>query len=188
MVPDGKLIFYSYFFYLMSILLGILLTVIVLLIVVMIHEFGHFITARMTGMRVDEFGVGIPPRARTLYQDSRGTEYTLNWLPIGGFVRIYGENHTDHGATHARDSFMHKKWPSRVLVLSAGVIMNFVLAYLIFVGLFVTGVSPVTVLPQTPHYEWDTGDSSEWWDRRSSRGTERESPPLYLREGTIDYG
>ena len=67
----------------MSIFLGILLTLVVLLIVVMIHEFGHFISARITGMRVEEFGIGIPPRARSLYIDKKGTEYTLNWLPIG---------------------------------------------------------------------------------------------------------
>ncbi len=76
----------------MSIFLGILLTLVVLLIVVMIHEFGHFITARLTGMKVEEFGIGIPPQARKLYTDKKGTEYTLNWLPIGGFVRILGED------------------------------------------------------------------------------------------------
>lgn len=67
----------------MSIFLGILLTLVVLLIVVMIHEFGHFITARLTGMKVEEFGIGIPPRIRRFYTDKKGTEYTLNWLPIG---------------------------------------------------------------------------------------------------------
>ena len=66
----------------MSILLGILLTLVVLLIVVMIHELGHFVTARLTGMRVEEFGVGIPPRAHRLFTDKKGTDYTLNWLPI----------------------------------------------------------------------------------------------------------
>ncbi len=73
----------------MSIFLGILLTLVVLLIVVMIHELGHFVTARLTGMRVEEFGIGIPPRARSLFIDKKGTHYTLNWLPIGGFVRIF---------------------------------------------------------------------------------------------------
>jgi regulator of sigma E protease len=79
----------------MSLFLGILLTLVVLLLVVMIHEIGHFVTARLTGMRVEEFGIGIPPRARALYTDKKGTEYSLNWLPIGGFVRILGENPQD---------------------------------------------------------------------------------------------
>jgi regulator of sigma E protease len=55
----------------MSIFLGILLTLVVLLIVVMIHEFGHFITARLTGMKVEEFGIGIPPQARKFYTDKK---------------------------------------------------------------------------------------------------------------------
>ena len=84
----------------MSIFLGILLTVIVLLIVVMIHEFGHFITARLTGMKVEEFGIGLPPRARQLYTDKKGTAYTLNWLPIGGFVRILGEDPNSSDSKH----------------------------------------------------------------------------------------
>ncbi len=79
----------------MSIFLGILLTLVILLIVVMIHEFGHFITARLTGMKVEEFGIGIPPRAKSFGKDKQGTEYTLNWLPIGGFVRILGEDIRD---------------------------------------------------------------------------------------------
>lgn len=72
----------------MSIILGILLTLLILTFVVFIHEMGHFLAARMTGMRVEEFGIGIPPKAKKLYKDAKGTEFTLNWLPIGGFVRI----------------------------------------------------------------------------------------------------
>lgn len=76
----------------MSIILGILLTLIILTLVVFIHELGHFLAARITEMKVDEFGIGIPPKATKLFQDKKGTEYTLNWLPIGGFVRIKGED------------------------------------------------------------------------------------------------
>ena len=73
----------------MSLLLGILLAFLVFLIVVVVHEFGHFSMARLTKMRVEEFGFGIPPKALTLGRDKKGTEYTWNWLPIGGFVRIF---------------------------------------------------------------------------------------------------
>ncbi len=72
----------------MSILFGILLTFLVFLIVVLIHELGHFATARLTGMKVLEFGFGIPPKLFRVFTDRRGTEYTFNALPIGGFVRI----------------------------------------------------------------------------------------------------
>ena len=58
---------------------------------VLIHEFGHFLTARLAGVRVLEFGVGFPPRAKVLRSKGE-TLYTLNWLPIGGFVKLEGED------------------------------------------------------------------------------------------------
>ena len=130
----------------MSIFLGILLTLIVLLIVVMIHELGHFVTARLTGMRVEEFGIGIPPRARSLFTDKKGTEYTLNWLPIWGFVRILGEDPRS-GESLGEWSFITRPWISRVIVLAAGVTMNFVLAFAVFTGLFLYGVTPMAIIP-----------------------------------------
>lgn len=130
----------------MSIFLGILLTLVVLLIVVMIHEFGHFITARITGMIVEEFGIGIPPRARHLFTDKKWTEYTLNWLPIGWFVRILGEDPAMQ-SSHNHGSFITKPWLSRVLVLAAGVMMNFFLAFCVFTGLFMYGITPMSVIP-----------------------------------------
>lgn len=130
----------------MSIFLGILLTLLVLLIVVMIHEFGHFITARLTGMTVEEFGIGIPPQARSLFTDKKWTEYTLNWLPIGWFVRILGEDPRE-GDSKQKWSFISKPWLSRVIVLVAGVTMNFFLAFCIFTGLFIYGIAPMTVIP-----------------------------------------
>lgn len=130
----------------MSIILGILLTFIVFLIVVLIHEFGHFYTARLTGMKVEEFGFGIPPRLKTLFRDKKWTEYTFNALPIGWFVRIMWED------SHSPDkdkpgAFMTKKWYQRALVLVAWVSMNFLLAWVIFAVLFMTGARPVTIAP-----------------------------------------
>ena len=72
----------------MSVLLGIFLTFFVFLIVVLIHELGHFSMARLTGMKVLEFGFGIPPKLFRVFRDQKGTDYTMNLLPIGGFVRI----------------------------------------------------------------------------------------------------
>ena len=60
-------------------------------VLVIIHELGHFLTARAAGVRVHEFGVGFPPRAKVLRSHGE-TLYTLNWLPIGGFVRLEGED------------------------------------------------------------------------------------------------
>ncbi len=72
----------------MVIFIGICLTLLVFSVIVFFHELGHFLAARRAGIRVEEFGLGIPPRAKTLGTDAYGTEYTLNWLPIGGFVRL----------------------------------------------------------------------------------------------------
>lgn len=128
------------------ILLGILLTFLVFFVVVMIHEFGHFFTARMVGMRVLEFGFGIPPRIKKIFTDKKGTDFTLNALPFGGFVRIDGEDFSKPSAFED-GAFMSKKLPSRILVLAAGVIMNFFLAFLIFFGMFLAGTKPLTVIP-----------------------------------------
>ena len=72
----------------MSVLIGILLALFVFFIVVFIHEMGHFLVARWSGVTVKEFGIGIPPRFKKLFHDKRGTEWTLNWIPLGGFVRL----------------------------------------------------------------------------------------------------
>ena len=126
----------------MTIFFGIILTLLVFTFIVFVHEMGHFITARMTGMKVEEFGIGIPPKARVLGHDKKWTEYTLNWLPIGWFVRIKWEDPASSEA-HAKDSFSAKKWWARALVLIAWVTMNFFLAIVIFFGFFAVWVSPL---------------------------------------------
>jgi len=95
---------------------------------VVIHELGHFITARMAGVRVLEFGIGFPPRAKVL-RSSGETLYTLNWLPIGGFVKLEGED-GDEGDDPR--SFVNAPLPTRLVILVAGVAMNLVLALGIF--------------------------------------------------------
>ena len=98
---------------------------------VLIHELGHFITARLAGVRVLEFGIGFPPRAKVLR--SRGeTLYTLNWLPIGGFVKLEGEDGDDAGDPR---SFVRARLPTRLVILVAGVGMNLLAAFLIFAAI-----------------------------------------------------
>jgi regulator of sigma E protease len=96
-------------------------------ILVVIHELGHFVTARLANIRVHEFGIGFPPRAKVLSSHGE-TLYTLNWLPIGGFVRLEGED----GDSDDPRSFTRAKLPVKLLVLLAGVGMNLVLALVIF--------------------------------------------------------
>jgi regulator of sigma E protease len=105
----------------------ILLFVFILFTLVVIHELGHFVVARLFGIRVQEFGIGFPPRAKIMR--NRGeTLYTLNWLPIGGFVRLEGED----GDSNDPRSFTVAGLPRKVAVLLAGVAMNLVLAFAIF--------------------------------------------------------
>lgn len=114
-----------------------LIFIAVLFLLILVHEWGHFITAKKTGMRVDEFGIGFPPK---LFGIKRGeTEYTLNALPIGGFVRIYGEDPTQVDADSDRSFAARPRW-AQAVVLIAGVVMNIVLAWVLFAAVFMIGV------------------------------------------------
>ncbi len=118
----------------------------VLFVLVLAHEWGHFFVARKFGVRVHEFGFGFPPRIKKMWH-SRGTDYTLNWIPLGGFVRLKGEDGADRDDT---DSFAHKPAWQRLLILVAGVAMNFVLGYILI--LIVLGVgTDMPVLVVGPH-------------------------------------
>ena len=148
----------------------ILLFIIVLSILVFVHEFGHFLAARSFKMRVYEFALGFPPLAIGVYKDPKtgkfvivkgkkklgkdilvagggkevtehaeypATLYTLNWLPLGGFCKIKGENGEEK---KDNDSFSGQAWWKRVIVLVAGVFMNFILAAILFSFGFMIGL------------------------------------------------
>jgi regulator of sigma E protease len=157
-----------------DVIVAVLLFVFVLGGIVLFHELGHFITARLAGVRVLEFGVGFPPRAKVLAMgrasaddvalaaarhaaevateleaagddeslraeiearpavQAAGTIYSLNWLPIGGFVKLDGEDGDD---TDDRHSFTRARLPVKVVILAAGVFMNLLLAFGIFTAI-----------------------------------------------------
>jgi len=108
-------------------LIDVLLLLIILVVLVVIHELGHFLVARRAGVTVHEFGVGFPPRARILGRDKMGTIYTLNWLPIGGFVKLEGEE----GESDDPHAFVKQRLPTRLAILLAGVAMNIALAFIL---------------------------------------------------------
>ena len=109
-------------------LVALLLFVVILGGLVLVHELGHYLSARALDVRVLEFGIGFPPRAKVLR--TRGeTLWTLNWLPIGGFVRMEGE---DGDASGDPRSFSAKPLWVRLTVLVSGVVVNIVLAFVIF--------------------------------------------------------
>jgi regulator of sigma E protease len=132
-------------------LVGFLL---ILSVLVIIHELGHFITARKFGIKVEEFGFGLPPRA--LKKIRKGTIYSLNWLPLGGFVKLYGEDPAGGGSVSKENPkitkdldkafFARPAW-QRATVIVAGVAMNALLAFLIY-GVFLVFSGFKTDLPQ----------------------------------------
>jgi regulator of sigma E protease len=102
----------------------------VLGLLVLVHEAGHFFTARAFGIGVEEFGIGLPPRAFAIRRN--GIDYSINWLPIGGFVKIVGEN----GDSDAPNSFGRAPAWQRIIVLVAGVTMNMITAVILFFLMF----------------------------------------------------
>jgi regulator of sigma E protease len=108
----------------MSVLIAIVAFVIILVVLVVAHEFAHFITAKVRGVQIIEFGVGFPPR---IWGIKRGeTIYSINALPLGGFVKLAGEENPE-----IPRSLASKGYGTRILVLAAGSLMNIVLPFLI---------------------------------------------------------
>lgn len=133
----------------------LILFLLVLSVLVLIHEAGHYLTARLFGVKADEFGYGFPPRLIGFVKDGKGTWkkigrtdngkyrntiWSINWLPLGGFVRIKGEQ---PGEEHGADSFHNKPIWQRVVILAAGVTMNWILAFLLFTVVFMSGTLAV---------------------------------------------
>ena len=120
--------------------MSILIFIVVIVALIVVHEFGHFVAAKLSGMRVDEFGLGYPPRALVIAKKGE-TLYTLNWLPFGGFVKIYGENGEQSAGAGSRDprTFSSKPRLAQALVLIAGVAMNLLFAYVLITGALVAG-------------------------------------------------
>jgi len=105
----------------------LIILIIVLGVLIFVHELGHFIIAKRLGMKVKEFGFGFPPR---IFGIKKGeTVYSINWIPFGGFVSILGE---DGGDKDNSRSFSHATPGPRAAVIIAGVIMNVLLAFVLF--------------------------------------------------------
>ena len=115
-------------------ILAIILIILIFSALVIAHEWGHFIVARRNGVKVEEFGVGFPPKVFS--RKKGGTEYSLNLLPLGGFVRLKGEDE----AVSGKDSFYNKPYKSKAKIVMAGVGVNFLIAYVIVVILLIFGI------------------------------------------------
>ena len=132
----------------------LLVFVIVMIPLIIIHEFGHLLACKSVGITVLEFGLGIPPRAAKLFRWGE-TDFTLNWLPLGGFVMPYGEDFikpqtedelapiradiAERGIENPKSVFQAKPW-EKLWFLFAGPLANFIGAFVIFVALALTGL------------------------------------------------
>jgi len=121
----------------------LIIFIITLSILVLVHEFGHFLMAKKMGVKVEEFGIGLPPR---LFGIKKGeTLYSLNLLPIGGFVKLYGEEYDEldrknKTKQNKNRTFVNKKPWQKTLIVLGGVIGNFLLGWFIFSYLVTQGV------------------------------------------------
>jgi len=152
--------------------------ILILGLLIFVHELGHFLTAIHNGIKADEFGFGFPPRIFGFVKDektgkykiipgnkevtSKNTIYSVNWIPLGGFVKIKGES----GESNDKDSLISKSAWIKTKVLGAGVLMNFLLAWFLLTIVFMIGapeainddakivrnaeVKIAQVLPETP--------------------------------------
>jgi regulator of sigma E protease len=123
----------------------IIIFIIILLVLVLIHETGHFFAAKLSGVRVDEFAFGFPPK---LYSVKKGeTNYVFNALPLGGYVKIFGENgdkseeDLNKKDLKNKSNFVNKNPFVKIFILAAGVLMNFILAYLLITASFYIGTT-----------------------------------------------
>ncbi len=120
--------------------MAILIIIVCLFTLIFLHELGHFLVAKKFGVRVDEFGIGIPPR---MFGKKIGeTIYSINWIPLGGFVKLHGEDRR----IKDKDSFSAKPIWQRALIVFAGVAAFFVIAFFIFSANHMVGI--LTFIPE----------------------------------------
>lgn len=174
-------------------MLTLLVFLIILGILVFVHELGHFVVARRNGIKCDEFGFGFPPRAMGVFKnekkgkweivignkhiESKNTIYSLNWFPLGGFVKIKGE---DGEGKKEKDSFASKSAWIRIKVLAAGVTMNFLLAWILFSWLLTMGINQ----------EVDQNDTTAQVSKIQIASVVAKSPAyeMGIREGDVVTG
>src|SRR3989304_7830716 len=122
-------------------ILTIIIFLLLLTVLVAVHEFGHYLMAKRAGMEVEEFGFGIPPRIWG--KKIRGTFWSINALPIGGFVKVKGVENTNKKNESDPKSYQSKTWFQKFGFIIGGVIMNFLLAIILLTIGYSVGMNPV---------------------------------------------
>lgn len=122
----------------MDLIIGIIVGLIILVFLVAVHELGHAIVARRNGVVVEEFGIGFPPRAWSK-RLKNGVLFSLNWLPLGGFVKLQGE----HDSASKKGDYGAATFGQKTRILLAGVVMNWVIAVVLLTVLALVGLPKV---------------------------------------------
>lgn len=138
-------------------MMSVIIFILILGLLVLIHEFGHFIAAKKAGIRVDEFGFGFPPKVFG-YKIGE-TLYTLNLIPIGGFVRLYGEEYHEikNHKTLKNRTFAYKNFTQKTVVILGGVIMNLILAIAVYYILLMSSGFKSEAIPLIGTYDFRFG-------------------------------
>ena len=134
----------------------IILWILAFIVLVILHEFWHFTAAKKSWVKVKEFWLWLPPKIKTLWTDKSWTEYTLNWIPLWGFVQLKWEDWTNDEENKDPDSFTKAKLWKKLIIVLAWVTMNCLTAWVIFTICFSVWIKPMSVLP-----EWYFGIYSE---------------------------
>lgn len=144
--------------------MSIILVLLIISFLILIHELGHYLAAKKIGVKVEEFGIGYPPRLLKLFH-WKGTDFTVNWLPFGGFVRLFGDSaetvesggaesasktskhRADKEEEYPHNHFEGKSIPGRLFVILAGAVINIVLGILAFTSIY----AQIGVPTELPH-------------------------------------
>ena len=116
----------------------VILFILILGVLVFVHELGHFLFAKLFNIRVDEFGFGYPPKMFKLFS-WKGTDFTMNWIPFGGFVKIFGESDDGRELTQQEKevSLVHKPRWQQIIVMFGGILFNIIFAWILFSVIFI---------------------------------------------------
>lgn len=125
----------------MNLLITIVLFIVIFSVLILIHELGHFTAAKRAGVKVEEFGFGLPPR---MFGIKKGeTIYSFNWIPFGGFVRMLGEDGTTKESMTSKRSFANQPLRTQAWIVVAGVVMNLLLSFVLLTIGFWIGIEPL---------------------------------------------
>jgi len=119
-------------------ILTIIIFVVIFSLLILVHELGHFWVAKRAGVKVEEFGIGLPPRIWGIKK--KNTIYSINWIPFGGFVRVKGEGGEN---LEDKDSLKSQNYLVQILFTIGGVLMNFATAYVVLMIGFWLGMPPM---------------------------------------------